>query len=299
MISVHRFYVDANAIQGDIATMTGQDAKHLVNVLRLGPNTKVELADGHGTHYLAIIEEVSFKKVVFKIIDTTFGDAESPVHITIAQGMLKDKKMDVILRHLTELGIKEWIPFFASRSVPSPVHSKKKIDPGIIKKSGLHIKTTDARVERWERIVRESIKQCGRSLLPLIHKPISFDDMLSVVGHYGEKITFWEKATISVNEIRETRKIMVQSHLKDHNNTINTSGTQRSAELLHSEQQPENKDQDKIVVMIGPEGGFTEQEIEVAKQNGFNAFSLGNRILRAETASIAACTLIQNIFGDI
>ncbi len=55
----------------------------------------------------------------------------------------------------------------------------------------------------------------------------------------------------------------------------------------------------KIIILIGPEGGFSKKEILMAKEKGFLSYSLGPRILRAETASIASCTLIQHLFGDI
>ncbi|MBF0259850.1 MAG: RNA methyltransferase, partial [Desulfamplus sp.] len=162
--------------------------------------------------------------------------------------------------------------FFASRSVPSPYTNPGRTDGLIITKKSSHIRKIDVRLERWERIARESIKQCGRSLLPLIHQPMSFDQMISESASYGEKITFWEKSTTSIDELREIQKAKEESS---------------------------SQNQDRVIVMIGPEGGFSEQEIELARHKGFKDFSLGNRILRAETASVAACTLIQNIFGDI
>ncbi|MBF0229669.1 MAG: 16S rRNA (uracil(1498)-N(3))-methyltransferase [Desulfamplus sp.] len=280
---MHRFYINPDDIEGNKATIVGQDAKHLVNVLRLVSGNIVELVDGVGTHYLSEIDFATSKKVVLKIIEKSFLKAESPAHITIAQGVLKDNKMDVILRHLTELGIKEWIPFFASRSVPSPNPNKMKNDLIIpeskfsnktkgqkinnnIEISNVNPKIKDVRVERWERIARESIKQCGRSVMPIIHKPISYDEMLIQSDTYCEKIVFWENATTPIDLIRERQ---------------------------------ERVRENRIIVMIGPEGGFSEQEVNIAKEHGFKAFSLGSRILRAETASIVASTLIQNIFGDL
>ncbi len=270
MVSMHRFYINPDDIQGDMATMIGQDAKHLANVLRLVSGNMVELADGNGTHYLSEIETATSRKVIFKIMDKRFLEAESPAYITIAQAMVKEKKMDLIIRHLTELGIREWLPFFASRSVPCPDSLSKNQAHVPISKSGANRKGRDARVERWERIARESIKQCGRSLLPLIRQPMSFDQTIRESEVYDERILFWEKATTPIDEIRERLS-----------------------------KTPDAVGEKKIIVMIGPEGGFSEQEIDVALQNGFHSFSLGNRILRAETASIAASALVQNIFGDL
>ena len=59
-----------------------------------------------------------------------------------------------------------------------------------------------------------------------------------------------------------------------------------------------SSDINSLIVVVGPEGGFTEKEADQAKQSGFNKVSMGPRVLRAETAAVAACTLIQYIFGD-
>ncbi len=247
---MHTFHIDKKNIVSNIAQITGQDAKHLTNVLRLKPNTIVELADGQGTKYTAKILNISSKQVELKIIKKSFLESESPVHICIAQGILKDKKMDMLIRHLTELGVSEWIPFFAKRTIPTP--SVQKIQK---------------RIQRWEKIAKEALKQCGRSLVPIIEQPLEFNDLLKKYQDYDEKIAFWENASCPIDTIKE--------HDKD------------------------NNDKKKIIILIGPEGGFSEEEIENAQKKGFNSFSLGPRILRAETASITSCALIQNIFGDL
>ncbi|MBF0199838.1 MAG: 16S rRNA (uracil(1498)-N(3))-methyltransferase [Desulfamplus sp.] len=250
---MHRFHIDITATVGSRISIKGNEARHMINVLRLSKGDEVQLADGRGNHYLARIENVSKGEADLAILGTATMEAESPVHITMAQGVLKDKKMDTILRHLTELGIVEWHPFFAKRSVPSPVPEKDK-----------------ARLERWERIARESMKQCGRSLLPEIHPPCSFNELMTLSDRYDEKIIFSETSEYPIDILKE-------KHCSNHGAVPWV----------------------KIIAMIGPEGGFTKEETSVAVERGFSSFSLGPRILRAETASIAACALIQNILGDL
>jgi len=212
----------------------------------------VELVNGKGTMVRAEIETISPQSVDLVIVDESSTRSESPVHITIAQGMLKDKKMDMLIRHLTELGICEWIPFISSRSIPKP-----------------DAKRIMARMERWDKIAREALKQCGRSVVPIIGKSVQFADILAMGAAFDQKIAFWENATTPIACARE------------HGQTHGIGAAKR------------------IIVMIGPEGGFSKEEIEAAKENGFTSYSLGPRILRAETASITAATLVQHFFGDL
>ncbi|MCP4117357.1 MAG: 16S rRNA (uracil(1498)-N(3))-methyltransferase [Desulfobacteraceae bacterium] len=245
---MHRFYITTEAISGNEATITGQDAKHLATVLRLKPGDRVELVDGKGTKATAELQSVTPGLASLSIVDKSEAESESPVHITIAQGMLKDKKMDMLIRHLTELGICEWQPFFSSRSIPKPDAKRLK-----------------SRMERWNRISREALKQCGRSMVPVIGEPLRFTDLLARATEFDERIAFWENATAPIGGIQHQDRPAVK----------------------------------RIIVLIGPEGGFSKDEIEEAKKNGFNSFSLGPRILRAETASITSAALVQHLFGDL
>ena len=121
------------------------------------------------------------------------------------------------------------------------------------------------RAERWNRIATEAVKQCRRIDTPLIDNARSFEDVLKFSDSCDARIVFWE------NEARPL-----------------------TAELIGEDKPIKN-----LLVMLGPEGGFTDQEIEQAQNHGFISAGLGPRILRAETATIAAVALSQYIFGDI
>ncbi|OGR21136.1 MAG: rRNA methyltransferase [Desulfobacula sp. RIFOXYA12_FULL_46_16] len=227
-------------------TISGQDARHMVKVLRLKKGAALEISNGRGKDFSARIAAASVDRVELEIIEELSSAMESSVHITLCSGMLKDNKMDLVIKYATQLGIREWIPFFSERSIPSP-----------------DAKRMEKRVERWESIARESLKQCRRSRLPEIRRPLDFETVLTLTGSSDIKLAFWEKA---------------------------------SARLAALQRQD---DAGRIFILIGPEGGFSDHEIELAQQKGFVSWSLGPRILRAETASIASCTLIQHIFGDM
>jgi len=228
------------------AHIHGQDAKHISKVLRLAKGDRIDITNGLGKDYTAIIASISPDTIGIDIIEDHEALTESPVKIVLCSGMLKDKKMDLVIKHITQLGIYEWIPFYCERSIPTP-------DEKRIKK----------RHQRWETIARESLKQCRRSRLPKISTPLSFKELLTLSEPYDLKIAFWEKATQRLDTLKKTAS---------------------------------NK---KILMLIGPEGGFSENEIKQSMAKGFLSYSLGPRILRAETASISSCALVQHILGDI
>lgn len=228
------------------ANICGQDAKHIFKVLRFNRGECIQVTNGKGKDFTAKITFVSSDNIELDIIDECESLTESFIDITLCSGMLKDKKMDIVIKHLTQLGIQRWIPFFCERSIPMP--DKKRVEK---------------RKTRWETIAKESLKQCNRSKLPHISSPFSFEKLLNQAESYDLKIAFWENAIQKLDTLKKN---------------------------LHNK---------RIILLIGPEGGFSKTEIKKAEEKGFLPYSLGPRILRAETASIASCTLIQHILGDI
>ena len=243
------FYIEADALRKKPVALKGSELRHIKKALRLKPGSRIGLVDGQGFEYEAVIRQFLTDRVELEITDKRPGKKESPVQISVAQAMLKDKKMDRLLRHLCELGIAQWIPFMCDRSVPIP--GEKRLA---------------ARLERWQKIVRESVKQCQRAKLPQINETKTFEDLLNAGSTYDLKIVFFENECTSLNA------------------------------LVPTAEQPPPKN---ILLILGPEGGFTDREIDTARAAGFLVAGLGPRILRAETATIAACTLAQFLFGDM
>jgi 16S rRNA (uracil1498-N3)-methyltransferase len=122
------------------------------------------------------------------------------------------------------------------------------------------------RTQRWKRIVTEALKQCRRYDTLEIGEALSFEEVLDFSRSCDLKIVFWENESSPLSrDIRSDRKNPIKN----------------------------------ILVMLGPEGGFSEHEIKMAEESGFVTAGLGPRILRAETATLAACTLVQYLFGDM
>jgi len=166
--------------------------------------------------------------------------------IILGVSLLKAAKFDWLIQKITELGVSEIIPFSSEHAVPQWEGEKKC-----------------SRHSRWEKIVAESAKQCGRAKLPRIHFPCSFEEALNKNFEKTVKIFLWEREKI------ETLKDACR------------------------------KPAFSIYVLVGPEGGFSEPEALRAKQAGFRPIRLGPRILRAETAGVVIVSLLQFILGDL
>jgi 16S rRNA (uracil1498-N3)-methyltransferase len=122
--------------------------------------------------------------------------------------------------------------------------------------------------ERWQQIIKEAAEQSQRGVLPTLHKPVRFIDACKRAG--ANSFVAWE-------EERETsiRELLTKKLKSSH---INKSA---------------------INIFIGPEGGFTPREIEKARDIGVTSFSLGKRVLRAETAGLVSASIILYELGDL
>ena len=243
------FFIEPAALLKPTVAIDGSEVRHIKKVLRLKPGDQIRLFDGEGFEYEAIICRFAGDRVELKINQKLPGTRESPVQIAVAQALLKEKKMDRLLRHLCELGLTHWIPFTSEHSIPQP--GQKRM-PG--------------RVERWNRILKESSKQCRRARLPEIYQTLVFEEVLDYGRFCDLMIIFYENESASLNSV-----ISRTSH-------------------PHPQ---------KILVIMGPEGGFSDHEISKARAAGCLVAGLGPRILRSETATIAAITLVQCLFGDM
>lgn len=150
-----------------------------------------------------------------------------------------------------------------SKAVELGVHS---LTPLISDRCVVKLKRDDLekKAVRWQKIALEAAKQCRRTIIPDVEHGQSLETFFQKCKEYELKIMFWE------NE-RSTR-------IKD-------------LEVRESF--------GNIAVVTGPEGGFTESEIKMARKYGFKIASLGPRILRAETAPIAVLAILQNLCGDL
>ena len=178
---MHYFFCEDIPSADETFRITGTDARHIKNVLRLKAGDTIGLFDGKGMEYVAAIEAVTPHGIQLRLISRQPSRTESPVALTIAQAFLKDRKMDRIVRQLTELGVCQWLPFFSLRSVPRPNPQKLA-----------------TRSERWKRITRESLKQCRRGRVVDIQPAVTFDDMLERAQAFDLRVIFWENEPLGL-----------------------------------------------------------------------------------------------------
>ena len=114
------FFIEPAALLKPTVAIDGSEVRHIKKVLRLKPGDQIRLFDGEGFEYEAIICRFAGDRVELKINQKLPGTRESPVQIAVAQALLKEKKMDRLLRHLCELGLTHWIPFTSEHSIPQP-----------------------------------------------------------------------------------------------------------------------------------------------------------------------------------
>ncbi len=242
------FFVPPEDLGEQTVVIAGQEARHMGKVLRLKPGMVVGLCDGGGLQGEARIAAMTRERVTLEVLRCYPSPREPAGELVVAQALLKDQKMDLLLRQLTELGITGWQPFISQRSVPQPDARRQA-----------------GRTERWARIAREAVKQCRRGRVPDLAGVEPFEGVLQCGSLFDERLLFWEGARQALPSLPE-----------------NICGASR-----------------KILMVVGPEGGFTEAEAARADACGFRLTALGPRILRAETAAVAACALVQHLYGDL
>lgn len=156
-------------------TITGPDAHHIARVLRLTAGDTIELFDGRGMNYTAVIKGISTDGVTVSISNSRAAASESILHLAIGVGMLKGNKLDKLIPPLSELGVAELLPFYSKRTIPASRAGQLQ-----------------NRMARWQKIGIESLKQCRRSRTMDIHLPGEFADTLNIAETYQYKMLFWE-----------------------------------------------------------------------------------------------------------
>jgi 16S rRNA (uracil1498-N3)-methyltransferase len=131
------------------------------------------------------------------------------------------------------------------------------------------------KLSRWRKIAEEASRQSGRNVIPVIHEPVQFAGIFSdQTSPFKAGLILYEENGMKLSKAEEALK-----------HALNGAAPPFA--------------EGRLLVVIGPEGGFTGEEIALAREKGLLVVSLGQRILRAETAAISAVTLVQFLFGDM
>lgn len=253
-----RFFIE-NPLQPDQTTwvINGDEARHIGSVLRLAPGDLLTLCDGARTDYSARITAIDHAAVTVEILDRQPSDTESPLEITLFQGLPKSDKIDEIIQKCVELGVSRIVPMSCERSIA-------RVEP----------RDADRKAERWQKIALAAAKQCGRGLVPTVAWPTSFRRVLEDCKEADLALIPWESE----------RKMSLKEQLE-------ASAPELLAKI-------EAGVRPKIAIMIGPEGGFSISEINMALSAGLRPVTLGRRILRTETAGPTVLAMLGYQFND-
>jgi 16S rRNA (uracil1498-N3)-methyltransferase len=238
-----RVYLPGDIAAHGVCRLAPEQSHHLAHVLRLAGGDAVVAFDGTGHEYDAIIERISKSGVTLTVGEPRAVDRESPLDVTLAQGISSGERMDYTIQKAVELGVHAIQPLGTERSIVR-----------------LDAERAAKRVSHWQSVVIAACEQCGRNRVPQVF-PIS-------------PFTRW-LGSIAAGSRRFLLSPVAASRLAD------------------VERPPES-----VILLVGPEGGLAPREHADAQAAGFTAVRLGPRVLRTETAAVAALASMQTLWGD-
>lgn len=240
-----RIYIDAPLGAGGKARLGGSAAVHLRRVLRARPGDRVVLFNGSGMDFPAEIVAFEGDGALLGIeAPESAGASESPLQVTLIQGVSRGERMDIVLQKATELGVTAIAPVLTERSVV-------RLDDD----------QATRRLAHWRGVTIAACEQCGRATLPLLEAPVALAQRL---------------AADAAGALRVMLALDGERPLG--------AAVQGAA---------------RVELLIGPEGGLSARERDLARAQGFVAATLGPRVLRTETAALAALAIVQQVAGDL
>lgn len=236
-----RLYCESGLSPGAMVELPERAARH-VAALRLREGDALTLFSGDGFEWRATLASVGRRGVVAALRERREANRESPLPVTLAQGVCAADRMDLVLQKATELGVAAIRPVVTARSVV-------RLSPERQERRGAH----------WQNVVVAACEQCGRNVVPPVGTLTALRDYLAEPRAPGTRILLSPAgaATLRTLDIRAP-----------------------------------------VTLLIGPEGGLADEERELAALAGFEPVRFGPRILRTETAPLAAMAALQALHGD-
>ena len=243
---MHRFYVEPRQSGNDLIELNEREAHHGANVLRLKEGERVVALDGQGSELGCTIEKVSKRGVSLSVYQR-HSVAPLPYQLTLVQAIPKGKMMETIVQKAAELGAWKVVPILTDRTIAQ-----------------LDNERSDSKVEKWNWIAIDAIKQCGSTWLPKIADPIKPAQYLATADR-GE-ITLLASLQPGAKHPRRHFQDFVQER---------------------------GRKPKSITVWVGPEGDFTPAEINMILGSGALPITLGPLVLRSETAAFYCLSMVN------
>lgn len=241
---VARFYADAALRAGGMAQLPEDAAHHAVHVLRLRVGEEVTLFNGRGGEYAGRVADIERLRVTVEVLAHLALERESPLAVTLVQGISAREKMDFTVQKATELGVAALQPVIAARSV-----GRIAGDRAAQKRA------------HWQRVVIAACEQCGRNRVPEVLSALPLAEYCRTPAAPGKRLLLAPEAPLGLREAAVRLEGAVQ-------------------------------------LAAGPEAGFTVEEEALLAQAGFVPVRLGPRVLRTETAALAALAALNALAGD-
>jgi 16S rRNA (uracil1498-N3)-methyltransferase len=243
-----------------------REAHHARDVLRLGVADEVEVFDDAGRTARGVVQKADASGVIVRIESIT-EVARATVQITVASAVPKGDRADWLVEKLSELGVGRFIPLHAERSIVLPTGKGKR--------------------DRWLRLAIESAKQSRRAGVMQIDELTPLDRVLDAIPAAASG---WYFTTEDEGAMSVTEAMGQLSH-----------GGQGPGRAAHADQSKgpagasSARTEPVLVLMIGPEGGWTTQELARMRERGLTPVRLTATILRVETAAVAAAAIVASL----
>jgi 16S rRNA (uracil1498-N3)-methyltransferase len=253
---MHRFYISPENWNPDALSLSGAEAHHARDVLRMKRGDRAVLFNGRGREITAEIVDLvrhgtdSLGRAGDEVRLRRLHETETPslrCRIALGQAIPKGKNMDLIVQKAVEIGAAEIAPLISERTIvdlgPAEAEQKKT---------------------KWQQIAIEAAKQSGQNWLPQVHAPRKLKDFFSHAGSFDLRLI----GSLQPDAI----------HLKK----------------ILADYSDQHRDRPRNVLMlVGPEGDFTPAELALSKTHGCLPITLGPIILRVETAAIYCLSVLS------
>lgn len=171
-----KYFTEPENIKDGFIEIFSDEAKHILNVMRMEIGDTLTICDGQSNDYLCRICETGKNCLKAKIEETTKSESEPKTKITLYQGLPKSDKMELIIQKCVEIGVCRIVPVITERAVV-------KIEKGA---------KEDKKTERWQKIAESAAKQSGRGIIPAVERPMKFKDAIEEAIKNGEAIIPYE-----------------------------------------------------------------------------------------------------------
>jgi 16S rRNA (uracil1498-N3)-methyltransferase len=274
--AMHRFFVSPEWIDERKAVLSGPVAHQVSHVLRMRPGEQVVLLDGSGWEFLTQLVALKPDRVEGRVLSKRLAQGEPRTKISLYQGVLKADRFEFVLQKATELGVVEFVPIITARTIIGRLDAVRK------------------KRQRWERIIREAAEQSGRGRLPRLQEPMFFAGACARAQQTGGlSLLPWEE--VRINGGSSLKQVLQKADPF----TVNLFVGPEEGFTDKESDMAQHYGVRLVNLFIGPEGGFTQEEVDLACRHDIPTVTLGERVLRAETAAVVAAAIVLHEMGDL